>query len=125
MADSHRVFLDNEQRAYLRTVVGSGTPPARMFTRARVLLTADHGDVDPVLLDRVAAEDFRPVLQRQSRQRFLQCLLHCAELAGREASGPIGPEHDAVDAKDIETLQDIGTQVGRGPIGPAGFPEHA
>ena len=44
MSFSCRVVLTAEQRAELRTLVGSGTAPARLLTRGRVLLRADHGD---------------------------------------------------------------------------------
>ena len=44
MAYPSRVPLTEEQRAAWRGVVGSGTAPARMLTRARILLKADHGD---------------------------------------------------------------------------------
>ena len=47
MAYPFRVFLDDEQRAHLRTLVGSGRAPARMLTRARILLKADHGEGGP------------------------------------------------------------------------------
>ncbi len=44
MAYPYRVVLTEDQRAELRGLVGSGTAPARMLTRARILLKADHGD---------------------------------------------------------------------------------
>jgi len=44
MAHPYRVMLAEEQRAELRGLVGSGIAPARMLTRARVLLKADHGE---------------------------------------------------------------------------------
>ena len=47
MAYPYRVFLDDEQRAHLRTLVGSGVAPARTLTRARVLLKADRGEGGP------------------------------------------------------------------------------
>ncbi len=47
MAYPYRVALTDEQRAHLRTLVGSGTAPARMLTRARILLKADHGEGGP------------------------------------------------------------------------------
>ena len=47
MAYPNRVELSEEQRAELRGLVGSGTAPARMLTRARILLKADHGDGGP------------------------------------------------------------------------------
>jgi hypothetical protein len=47
MAYPYRVVLTEEQRAHLRTLVGSGVAPARMLTRARILLKADHGEGGP------------------------------------------------------------------------------
>jgi hypothetical protein len=47
MAYPYRVILTEEQRAELRGLVGSGTAPARMLTRARILLKADHGEGGP------------------------------------------------------------------------------
>jgi len=47
VAYPYRVFLDDEQRAHLRTLVGSGVAPARTLTRARVLLKADRGEGGP------------------------------------------------------------------------------
>ncbi len=44
MTYPYRVVLTEEQRAQLRTLVGSGMAPARMLTRARILLKADHGE---------------------------------------------------------------------------------
>lgn len=44
MAHPYRVMLAEDQRAELRGLVGSGIAPARMLTRARVLLKADHGE---------------------------------------------------------------------------------
>lgn len=42
MAYPYRVILTDEQRAELRGLIGSGVAPARMLTRARILLKADH-----------------------------------------------------------------------------------
>ena len=47
MVYPYRVVLDGDQRAHLRTLVGSGVAPARMLTRARILLKADHGEGGP------------------------------------------------------------------------------
>ncbi len=47
MADPYRVELTETQRAELRGLVGSGTAPARMLTRARILLKANHGEGGP------------------------------------------------------------------------------
>lgn len=42
MAYPFRVLLTEAQRAVLRTLIGSGTAPARMLIRARILLKANH-----------------------------------------------------------------------------------
>jgi hypothetical protein len=47
MAYPYRVHLTDAQRAELRGLVGSGIAPARMLTRARILLKADHGEGGP------------------------------------------------------------------------------
>jgi len=47
MAYPYRVVLTEAQRAELRGLVGAGVAPARMLTRARVLLKADHGEGGP------------------------------------------------------------------------------
>lgn len=43
----YTVELTEAERARLRTLVGSGTAPARMLTRARVLLKANQGEGGP------------------------------------------------------------------------------
>jgi hypothetical protein len=40
----YAVHLTEAERAQLRTLVGSGVAPARMLTRARILLKADQGE---------------------------------------------------------------------------------
>lgn len=40
----YAVVLSEEKRARLRSLVGRGTAPARLLTRARVLLKADQGE---------------------------------------------------------------------------------
>src|SRR5687768_1200820 len=47
MAYPYRVELTEAQRAELRGLVGGGVAPARMLTRARILVTADHGEGGP------------------------------------------------------------------------------
>lgn len=47
MAYRYRVELSEEERAQMRGLVGSGVAPARMLTRARILLKANHGDGGP------------------------------------------------------------------------------
>ena len=73
MADPYRVVLTEEQRAHLRDLVGSGTAPARMLTRARVLLKAGHGEGGPGWSDAAIAGalDVRPGTVRRTRRRFV------------------------------------------------------
>lgn len=47
MAYPFRVVLSEAQCAELRGLVGAGVAPARMVTRARILLKANHGDGGP------------------------------------------------------------------------------
>jgi hypothetical protein len=91
VAYPYRVFLDETQRARLRSLVGSGTAPARMLARARILLKADHGeggpgwsdaavagalDVDPSTVLRVrrqfVAEGLAPTLARKRPDRVYE-----------------------------------------------------
>ena len=87
----YRVFLDDVQRAELRTLVGSGSAPARMLTRARILPKADHGAGGPGWSDaaiagaldvgattvlnvrkRFVAEGLRPALERKRPDRVYE-----------------------------------------------------
>lgn len=73
MAYSFRVVLTDEQRAHLRTLVGSGTAPARLLTRARILLKADHGEGGPGWSDAaiVAALDVNASTVLRVRRQFV------------------------------------------------------
>jgi len=55
MAYPYRVVLTEAQRAELRGLVGGGIAPARMQTRARILLKADHGEGGPGWSDAAVA----------------------------------------------------------------------
>jgi transposase len=74
MAYPYRVVLDEAQRAELRTLVGSGTAPARMLTRARVLLKADHGEGGPGWSDAALAGalDVHPSTVQRIRRQFVE-----------------------------------------------------
>jgi transposase len=74
MAYPYRVTLDDEQRARLRTLVGSGAAPARLLTRARVLLKADHGEGGPGWADAAIAGalDVHPSTVQRIRRRFVE-----------------------------------------------------
>ncbi len=88
MAYPYRVVLDERERAELRGLVGGGTAPARMLTRARVLLKANHGEggagwsdaaiagalaVHPATVQRIrrqfATEGLGPTLKRKRPDR--------------------------------------------------------
>ena len=73
MVYPYRVVLTEEQRAELRTLVGSGTAPARRLTRARVLLKADHGEGGPGWSDAAiaAALDVHPDTVQRIRRQFV------------------------------------------------------
>lgn len=47
MRMKYAVKLTEAERARLRTLVGSGTAPARLLTRARIVLKANHGEGGP------------------------------------------------------------------------------
>ena len=73
MAYPYRVLLDDDQRAELRTLVGSGIAPARMLTRARILLKADHGEGGPGWADAAIAGalDVHPATVQRVRRQFV------------------------------------------------------
>ncbi len=73
MAYPFRVVLDDQQRAHLRTVVGSGVGPARALTRARILLKADHGEGGPGWSDAAIAGalDVNPSTVLRVRRQFV------------------------------------------------------
>jgi transposase-like protein len=78
MAYPYRVVLSEAERAELRGLVGSGTAPARMLTRARILLKANHGEGGPGWSDAAiaAALDVNPSTVLRVRRQFA-----CAGLA--------------------------------------------
>lgn len=73
MAYPYRVVLTEEQRAELRGLVGGGVAPARMLTRARILLKADHGEGGPGWSDAAIAGalDLDPSTVLRVRRRFV------------------------------------------------------
>lgn len=73
MAYPFRVVLTDEQRAHLRTLVGSGTAPAWRLTRARILLKADHGEGGPGWSDAaiIAALDVNASTVLRVRRQFV------------------------------------------------------
>ena len=94
MATSSRVELTEEQRAELGGLVAAGVAPARMLTRARLLLKADRGDGGPAwsgaaisaALDvnpstvlrvrrQIVTEGLAATLERQRPDRIYECAL--------------------------------------------------
>jgi hypothetical protein len=74
MAYPYRVVLTEAQRAELRGLVGSGIAPARLLTRARILLKADHGDGGPGWSDAAIAGalDVNPSTVLRVRRQFVR-----------------------------------------------------
>lgn len=72
MTYPYRVGLTEEQRAQLRGLVGGGMAPARMLTRARILLKADHGEGGPGWSDAAIAGalDVNPSTVLRVRRQF-------------------------------------------------------
>jgi len=69
----YRVVLTEDQRPELRGFVGSGTAPARMLTRARILIEADHGEGGPGWSAAAVAGalDVNPSTVQRVRRRFV------------------------------------------------------
>jgi len=70
----YAVTLTEAERAGLRTLVGRGTAPARILTRARVLLKADQGEGGPAWADAAIAGalDFHPTTVARIRRQFVE-----------------------------------------------------
>ena len=73
MAYPYRVVLTAEQRAELRGLIGTGAAPARMLTRARILLKADHGEGGPGWADAAIAGalEVHPGTVQRVRRQFV------------------------------------------------------
>lgn len=74
MAYPYRIVLTDEQRAELRSLIGTGVAPARTLTRARILLKADHGDAGPGWSDAAIAGalDVHPSTVLRVRRQFIE-----------------------------------------------------
>ena len=80
MRTKHSVMLSEAERAYLHTVVGQGTAPARLLAHARILLKANQGEAGPGWTDEVIAgalEVSRSTVARV-RQRYVSAGLDAA-----------------------------------------------
>jgi hypothetical protein len=76
----YAVILTEAERARLRTLVGSGRAPARLLTRARVLLKADQGEGGAAWADAAIAGalEIHPTTVARIRR---QCVEHGWEAA--------------------------------------------
>jgi hypothetical protein len=76
----YAVKLTEEERARLRTLVGRGEAPARMLTRARVLLKADQGEGGPGWTDAAIAGalDVHPTTVARVRREYADAGLDAA-----------------------------------------------
>jgi len=74
MAYPYRIALSEEERAHLRGLVGRGVAPARMLTRARMLLKANHGEGGPGWSDAAIAGalDVSTSTVSRVRRQFVQ-----------------------------------------------------
>ncbi len=74
MAASYRIVLTDDQRAELRTRITSGVAPARLLTRARILLKADHDEAGPGWSDAMIgrALDVHPTTVQHVRRQFVR-----------------------------------------------------
>jgi len=72
VAYPYRVHLTAARRAELRGRVGAGAGPARVLTRARILLKADHGEGGPGWSDAAVAGalDVHPGTVQRVRRQF-------------------------------------------------------
>jgi hypothetical protein len=66
--------LTDDQRAELRTRITSGVAPARLLTRARILLKADHDEAGPGWSDAMIgrALDVHPTPVQHVRRQFVR-----------------------------------------------------
>jgi hypothetical protein len=70
----YAVTLTEAERAQLRTLVGSGRAPARLLTRARILLKANQGEGGPGWTDAAIAGafDVHPTTVARVRRTFVE-----------------------------------------------------
>ena len=76
----YAVTLTEAERAQLRTLIGSGEAPARMLTRARILLKANQGEGGPGWTDAAIAGalEVHPATVARVRRAFVAAGLDAA-----------------------------------------------
>jgi transposase len=90
-----RVHLSEAERAYLQTLVGRGTAPARLLTHARILLKANQGAAGPGWADAAIAAAVEVGLSTVARvrQRYVAAGLEAA----LQRKGPEREYHRTLD----------------------------
>ncbi len=80
MRRKYAVELTENERARLRTLIGSGTAPARMLTHARILLKANRGEGGPGWTDAAiaAALEVHPATVGRVRRSYVEDGLEAA-----------------------------------------------
>lgn len=70
----YAVALTEEERARLRTMIGSGAAPARTLTHARILLKANQGEGGPAWADAAiaAALEVHPATVARVRRAYVE-----------------------------------------------------
>jgi hypothetical protein len=70
----YAVFLTEAERARLRTLIGSGEAPARLLTRARILLKTNQGEGGPCWSDDAisGALEVHPTTVARVRRQFVE-----------------------------------------------------
>lgn len=80
MRRKYAVHLTEADRARLRTIIGRGTAPARMLTRARILLKANRGEGGPGWTDAAIADalEVHPATAGRVRRDYVAAGLEAA-----------------------------------------------
>jgi hypothetical protein len=70
----YAVVLTEDDRAYLRTLIGQGRSPARLLSHARILLKADQGEGGPAWADAAlaGAVEVHPATVGRVRRSFVE-----------------------------------------------------
>ncbi len=76
----YAVVLTEAERAQLRTLIGAGIAPARLLTRARILLKADQGEGGAAWADAAIAGalEVHPTTVARIRRQFVEAGVEAA-----------------------------------------------
>jgi hypothetical protein len=80
MPKPYAVKLPEDERAWLHTLIGRGTAPARALTHARILLKANQGEAGPGWTDQAiaAALEVNPATVARVRRLYVEAGLQAA-----------------------------------------------